>query len=150
MFSDPFGLCPWCIAAAAGAATGVVEGYALSKLLGLHYTWKNAAVDAVLGAAGGALVSWLDKANDARRVVKATTHGAERLADASRLGEDAARAVMRSPTKTLTQGDGARVFLQEVEGRFNVVVRGDRGVVTTFKNLSEKSLKRLAKNYEWH
>lgn len=121
----------------------------MSKLLGLDYGVKDAVVDGLLGATGGAVVSWLDKANDARRGVRATQHGAERMADATRLGEDAATSVMRNPTRTLTQGDGAQVFIKEVDGRFNVVVSGDRGVITTFKNLSEKRLERLGRNYDW-
>lgn len=30
-----------------------------------------------------------------------------------------------------------------------LVIHGDRGVITTFRNRSEKKLARLAKNYEW-
>jgi RHS repeat-associated protein len=54
-FSDPFGLCPMCV----GAALGVAEGYGLSLLLGEEYSWKQAAVDAALGAAGVGLASKL-------------------------------------------------------------------------------------------
>ena len=49
-----------------------------------------------------------------------------------------------------TQGNGAIArVLQQADGRFSVVVDGERGLITTFKNLSETSLDRLAKNYGW-
>lgn len=35
------------------------------------------------------------------------------------------------------------------DGRFKVVVDGELGLITTFQNLSQKSLDRLAKNYGW-
>ena len=50
----------------------------------------------------------------------------------------------------MTQADGAAVrILETTPGRFDVVVEGERGVITTFKNLSQKSLGRLSKNYKW-
>jgi len=57
-FSDPFGLCPicpWLVGAAAGAATGVAEGYLLTRALGESYGAGDFAYDATLGAIGGAL-----------------------------------------------------------------------------------------------
>jgi hypothetical protein len=62
-FSDPFGLCPACV----GAALGVLEGFAVARLTGSDYTWKDAAVDATLGAVGAGLV---DKLNDLRKADK--------------------------------------------------------------------------------
>jgi hypothetical protein len=53
-------LCPACV----GAAFGVLEGFAVAKLTGSDYTWKDAAVDAALGAVGAGLV---DKLNDLRK-----------------------------------------------------------------------------------
>lgn len=50
----------------------------------------------------------------------------------------------------MVQADGATVRIHQNElGRFNVVVEGERGIITTFENLSQKSLDRLAKNYGW-
>ena len=50
----------------------------------------------------------------------------------------------------MTQADGAIVrILRNEAGRFNVVVEGDRGIITTFENLSQGSLDRLARNYGW-
>ena len=81
--------------------------------------------------------------------VRATVHGGQRLADPSRLGVDGVREVLSNPTRTYVQGDGAAVFVQQVDGRYNVVVQGERGVITTLKNLSEKALGRLADRYGW-
>jgi hypothetical protein len=50
----------------------------------------------------------------------------------------------------MIQADGAIVKIHEITaGRFNVVVEGEKGIITTFKNLSQKSIDRLAKNYGW-
>ncbi|HEV8498612.1 MAG TPA: RHS repeat-associated core domain-containing protein, partial [Gemmatimonadaceae bacterium] len=59
-YSDPFGLCPMCV----GAATGVAEGFLIAKLTGQDYTWKDAALDATLGAVGAGLVSKLNRLRD--------------------------------------------------------------------------------------
>lgn len=72
----------------------------------------------------------------------ATEHGEMRLADPTRLGEQGAGDAVANATRTFSQRDGARVFVQELNGKFNVVVQGERGVITTFKNLSQKSLDR--------
>jgi hypothetical protein len=56
-------LCPACV----GAAFGVLEGFAVATLTGSDYTWKDAAVDAALGAVGAGLV---DKLNDLRKANK--------------------------------------------------------------------------------
>ena len=34
-------------------------------------------------------------------------------------------------------------------GKYNVIVEGDRGIITALKNISKKSLDRLTKNYNW-
>lgn len=85
--------------------------------------------------------------------IQTTAHGAERIAGAgaTRGGvlSEAEITAARAGTK-LTQADGAVVrVLEGPPGRFNVVVEGERGVITTFKNLSQESLDRLAKNYGW-
>ena len=105
------------------------------------------AAGAIVGALEGAASSEASAA--ASSEVSATAHGAMRMADPSRLGAEGVRDVVANATRTFGQKDGARVFAQEVNGRFNVVVQGERGVITTFKNLSQKSLDRLAKNYGW-
>lgn len=82
--------------------------------------------------------------------IATTAHGAARMADASRLGVEAVKDVMANATRTGVQRGGARVFVQQVEGRFNVVVQGERGVITNLKSISQKSLDRLARNYGWN
>jgi hypothetical protein len=87
-------------------------------------------------------------------VLNTTVHGAERLAGAGAtrggvLSSEMVQTVMQNG-RTLTQADGATVhILQNAEGRFNVVVWGDRGLITTFQNLRQKSFDRLSKNYGW-
>jgi len=82
-----------------------------------------------------------------------TAHGAERIAGAGAtrggvlsLEEIAA---VREHGRVMTQAGGGTVRIFEQGGRFNVVVEGERGIITTFRNLSQKSLDGLAKNYGW-
>jgi hypothetical protein len=75
------------------------------------------------------------------------SHGAERAADPSRPDPEAQSEVVANPTQTYSQGDGAQVFVQQVGDRYNVVVQGDRGVITNLKNISQSSLNRLIRNY---
>jgi hypothetical protein len=50
----------------------------------------------------------------------------------------------------MTQADGATVrILETASGRFNVVIEGERGLITTFENLSQKTLDSLGKKYGW-
>jgi hypothetical protein len=78
-----------------------------------------------------------------------TAHGAERAADPSRLDPAAQADMIANPTQTLSQADGAQVYVQQVGDRYNVVVQGNRGVITNLKNISQKSFNRLARNYGW-
>jgi len=39
--------------------------------------------------------------------------------------------------------------MRSASGRFDVVVHGNRGVITTFENLSEKSVSKLGTRYGW-
>lgn len=65
------------------------------------------------------------------------------------LGEDD-MALVRTYVQVMTQGDGATVrVLQNETDRFNVVIDGERGLITTFSNLSQKSMERLATRYGW-
>ena len=50
----------------------------------------------------------------------------------------------------MRQGDGAQVFIKNIgEGKYNVIVEGENGVVTALKNIGQNSLERLARNYTW-
>ena len=102
-------------------------------------TYDELASDSLLAARGG---------------VRTTAHGAERIAGqgATRGGvlSEAGIDAVRQGGRVMTQADGATVrILQNEAGRFNVVVEGERGIITTFENLSQKSLDRLGKNYGW-
>lgn len=97
---------------------------------------------------------WQVAAETASKVGPTTIHGAERIAGAGAtrggvLAEDQILLV-RGSGQLLTQADGAAVrVLQNEAGRFDVVVDGSRGLITTFSNLSQKSLDRLATRYGW-
>jgi hypothetical protein len=87
-------------------------------------------------------------------VRQTTVHGTERIAGAgaTRGGvlNTAEIAVVRGGGTPYAQSDGAIArVLQQADGRFSVVVDGNRGLITTFQNLSQNSLDRLAKNYGW-
>ena len=145
-YTDPFGLCPWCL----GGIGGVVTGFALAKLTGADYDFKDAATDFALGAAGAGIVSKLDKINDARKaatVAKNTLHGAQRLKQAG-FTDDLIQ--LTKGGRNFKQADGANVFLRESSpGRFDFIVESERGVVTAHRNWSQKSIERIARNYGW-
>jgi hypothetical protein len=53
-------------------------------------------------------------------------------------------------TDRATRPDGARVFVKDVgNGKFNVVVEGDRGIITVLKNIDSKAVDNLARNFGW-
>ena len=50
----------------------------------------------------------------------------------------------------MTRADGAKVFVKDVgNGKFNVVVEGESGIITVLKNVDFKKLANLAHNYGW-
>lgn len=86
--------------------------------------------------------------------LQTTVHGAERVAGkgATRGGvlDEAEIKAARAGGKLMKQADGATVRILEAKpGRFNVIVDGKRGLITSFKNISQKAVDRLAKNYGW-
>jgi hypothetical protein len=90
----------------------------------------------------------------AAKGVQTTLHGAERVAGtaATRGGVLSVEGINATKTlgKAFSQGDGATVFLHEITpGRFNAVVEGNKGIITTMENWSQKSINRIAKNYGW-
>jgi hypothetical protein len=110
---------------------------------------ERAAQEAAKEASRGAPLG-----SAAKEGLQTTAHGAERIAGAAatRGGvlSEAGVAAVRQGGRVMTQADGATVrILQNQAGRFNVVVEGKRGIITTFENLSQKSLDRLVKNYDW-
>jgi len=164
-YTDPFGLCIWdgCIAefiaasnlavAAVRVVANAISGRPLTENVAhdasLGLTVSSAAIPGLLAARGAGTAVTVGAAAAEGGGIAATEHGAMRMADQSRLGSEGVAEAVNNATRRLTQRDGASVFVREIEGRFNVVVQGERGVITTFKNLTQKSLDRLARNYGW-
>jgi RHS repeat-associated protein len=87
-------------------------------------------------------------AEGAEEGLAATAHGVEQLAERGFSSSDIA---LTKSGEALTQSDGATVYLKEVSsGRFNVIVEGQRGIVTALKNIPQGAVDRLAQNYGWH
>lgn len=77
-----------------------------------------------------------------------TAHGAQRLRERGFTDDEII--LMRQTSDIRTQSDGARVYIREMSpGRFNVIVQGERGVITAFRNIRQGALDRLVKNYGW-
>ena len=174
-FGDPLGLCPeWLdgkpcdlnALASFAAGFGDVVSFGATNVV-REKMGTNGVVDKdgaayfggqvggiIAGAALGSAVASASRANAATGGVETTIHGAERIAGrgATRggvLSETGINAV-RQGGRVITQADGATVrILQNGSGRFNVVVEGERGIITTFENLSQKALDRLARNFGW-
>ncbi|MFL6207266.1 MAG: RHS repeat-associated core domain-containing protein [Pyrinomonadaceae bacterium] len=101
-------------------------------------------MDAVAG--GAATEATTQAATQA--TTQATIHGTQRLAERTFSAADIA---LTKSGKQFLQRDGATVFLKEVApGKFNVLVEGQRGVVTALKNVAEKKVAKLAAKYGWH
>lgn len=85
--------------------------------------------------------------------VRTTAHGRERIAgrNATRGGVLSMSEVrsVQSNGRVMTQADGATVYIQTIEGRHYIVVSGERGVITTFRGLSDRSLARLSNRFGW-
>ena len=134
--------------------------------------WVPAAGGAI-GATGGGIVTasawlftrmpmWMQSLFAGGRIgttsttdtIQRTVHGGERIAGplATRGGVLAEETIIevRAGGQMLTQADGAIVrVLQRASGRFDVVIDGERGLITTFANITQKSLDRLARRYGW-
>jgi RHS repeat-associated protein len=79
-----------------------------------------------------------------------TAHGAERAADPSRLSTTEQAEVMANYSRKMAQADGATVYIQDLgNGKFNVVVSGQRGPITNLKEIDQRALDNLARNYGW-
>jgi RHS repeat-associated protein len=111
-------------------------------------------IDADAVAAESTLVADAEEAAATADIGPTTLHGAERIA-----GEGAGRGGTLSPEKIIVVREDGEVWQQAAggvvrvlkngTGRFDVVVDGDAGLITTFENLGQKSLDRLAANYGW-
>ena len=90
-----------------------------------------------------------------QNAIQSTAHGVQRIAGttATRGGVLSVNEVRvtKAVGKAFTQADGATVYLHEITpGRFNAVVEGRKGIITTMGNWSQKSINRIAKNYGWN
>ena len=80
-----------------------------------------------------------------QNAIQSTAHGVQRIAGttATRGGVLSVNEVRvtKSVGKAFTQADGATVYLHEITpGRFNAVVEGRKGIITTMGNWSQKSI----------
>ena len=116
----------------------------------LSPTWQG-VVGATLTAGPPALAVAIPAAGAFRiasaRAAQTTLHGAQRLAERGFTQEIVA---LTRTGRVLRQADGATVYLKEVApGRFNVLIVGNRGVITGMRNLPTSAVDRLARNYRW-
>jgi hypothetical protein len=81
------------------------------------------------------------------------TQGGERLTDH---GEDRLERevdvdnVIKHYSEKYEQADGAEAFVKRVgKNKYDVVIRGDGGIVTTLKDQTRHELDNLARNYGW-
>lgn len=74
-------------------------------------------------------------------------HGAQRLAE--RGFDDIDIAIVRSSSTVYEQADGAMAHVARFGDTYNVVVVGERGIVTGMKGVTEQGLGNLARNYGW-
>ena len=105
----------------------------------------------------GASFTPIPAAAGAELTINTTIHGGERLAGAAAtrggvLSSSGVWAARVFGTR-LAQSDGATVFVRSHlwGGRYDILVQNRAGkVITTFTNISEKALGRLAKRYGYH
>jgi len=122
-------------------AIGVVAGLGAGGIY-------NGISSCVEGAISNGAETTLVNSIETQASIKATQHGAERLSERGFSILD--YEITKSTDTIMTQSDGATVFIKEISpGRFNVIVEGQNGVITALKNISQKSLERLSKNYGW-
>lgn len=142
-------------------ATGVVVIVAgtVAVLYNLNGKWVQAGGSgAVAGKVGEEIASSAAQyqrlkeslaIEEIQSVVSTTAHGATRLIQRGFSSQEISNLKL-SPDKIMKQGDGANVFIKNLgDGKYNVIVEGETGVITALKNISEKSLERLANNYKW-
>lgn len=79
---------------------------------------------------------------------KNTAHGNQRLRERGFSNQDILDT--KSTNNIKMQSDGAKVYIKEISsGKFNVIVEGERGIITALKNIGQKALDRLIRNYKW-
>jgi RHS repeat-associated protein len=82
-----------------------------------------------------------------------TAHGATRIGAASLRGGALNRtqiAATRLAGTKFTQSNGARAYVTKTaNGKFNVAIFGEKGYMSSMKNISEKKLLKQAEKYGW-
>lgn len=83
-------------------------------------------------------------------IIPTTKHGIQRLIERGFTPEDVIE-VIKNTSFTRLQSDGSKAYVKHINNRFNVIVLNERSkeVVTALKNIDEKALKNLGKNYGW-
>jgi len=117
----------------------VADGGVNAVLVGGAVIWGGAAL-----GAGGLAIS--------EALIPTTAHGLARVGGAAlrggTLGPGGVLVTKLLGTR-LVQADGAQVFVRAVGTRFNVVVEGSRGIITTFQGIDARALANLAAKYGW-
>jgi RHS repeat-associated protein len=120
-YSDPYGLCPWCLACAAGALSDVAIGYGVSRAVGARYSPRDVIAGVAAGCAGG-MIGQVAAARHLRHLRHA--RHIDEAAEAARIAGIASRA--RSPLLQvqsaarevgelgLGQGQGMEVLKQSI------------------------------------
>ena len=95
------------------------------------------------------LKQWL-RIKEFTSIIDTTKHGIERLIERGFTPADV-QEVMRFPSFMKVQRDGALVYIKQIQSNFNVIVfnQKTKKVATAIKNIDQKSLDDLGKNYGW-
>jgi len=150
---------PAAVVACGGVAGGA--GQAAGNLVAGNSVTDNVIQSGLIGAGtagvgvlAGRIIRPLGRSAALDDIGPVTVHGADRVAGAgaTRGGVLTTSEIVevRAVGQVFTQSNGATAkVLEAANGRFNVVVDGDRGFITSFSNLSQNSIDRLAKNHGW-
>lgn len=83
-------------------------------------------------------------------IIKVTKHGILRLIERGFTPQEVCE-VMQQATFIRLQGDGSKAYIKQIGARFNVIILNEleEKVITALKNLDDKALQSLSKNYGW-
>jgi pretoxin HINT domain-containing protein len=78
----------------------------------------------------------------------ATAHGRQRLAEFG--FDDVSIRMMRASANVYEQANGAQVYVSQVgDDLFDMIVTGERGIITAHRGYTRADLDALAHNYQW-